>query len=126
MEASGTLFAEHIGDPVGRKSWGEKVGAKEWLGTLPGLVVCGGLTGGGVVRVVRGVEAGYGDDAVGAHAFALESKRCPRVLRGAGRPPGLRRCDARRRRLEQGGNTYLESPDLTCLRLWVCAETVFP
>jgi hypothetical protein len=48
------LFAEHGGDLV--EAWrlmsvckASEVGVKGWLGTLPGLVVCGGRTGGGIV-----------------------------------------------------------------------------
>ena len=50
------LFAEHTGDLV--EAWrlmsvckAARVGAKEWLGTLPGLVVCGGSCGGEVREV---------------------------------------------------------------------------
>ena len=42
-----------------------RTGAKEWLGTLPGLVLCGRYAAGERKRVV---EAESSDAAVGAHA----------------------------------------------------------
>jgi hypothetical protein len=64
-----TLVAEHSG-LVGawrlmRVCVAAREGAKAWLRTLPGLLVCGGCTAGGDIE--RRVEAGSGGASVGAH-----------------------------------------------------------
>ena len=63
-----------------------RAGAKEFLGTLPRLVVCGGCSwdGGGVCE--RGVGARSSDDTVGGYACSCVLTLRPRVLRSEGRP----------------------------------------
>jgi hypothetical protein len=74
-------------------------GAKDFLSTLPGLVVCSSYTGrvGGVWRLELATMRWEHRD------LSLQ----PRVLRGAWLPSGAQRSNSRRRRLHlEGGNAF--------------------
>jgi hypothetical protein len=95
-----------------------RVGVKEWLGTLPGLVVCGGFTGGEVVRDVWRLDlATLRWEPMPALVNARYSHACC-VVRGAlvvldGYDGGRRTSSVEILSSEEGG-AFVDLPPLSC------------
>jgi hypothetical protein len=122
------LFAEHGGDLV--EAWrltrvckASEVGVKGWLGTLPGLVVCGGRSGGGAVT-----EVSWRLDLATmrwapmpllvseSHSHACCAVRGALVVLGGETPDG-RGC-SRVEILPEGAEAFVNLPPLSRGKIW--------
>jgi hypothetical protein len=130
------LFAEHGGDLV--EAWrlthvckAARVGVKGWLGTLPGLVVCGGITGGGgeVTEVSWRLDLATMRWAPMPALVSANVGHSSCVVTGAlvvlgGATPGgggVLNSNSRVQILSEGAAAFVNLPPLSCGKIWEAA-----